>query len=167
MYPILGRYGPFFLYSYTAVLAIGLLVSAVVCGRLARHRDAPDWVDGALVAVLAALVGGRAVFVGSRWGYFGERPSEIMNLWQGGLSYHGALVVGFLALVIWCWWGKRPLFAYLTLFAPALALLMAFGWGACLLEGCGFGETAVLTGSGWQRGLMADLPDYLGVYDLR
>jgi hypothetical protein len=63
--------------------------------------------------------------------------------------------------------GKRPFYLYAALLAPALALLNAFSWLACWLEGCGYGREAVLDGSFWRRWLTADLPDDFGVFGLR
>jgi phosphatidylglycerol:prolipoprotein diacylglycerol transferase len=167
MYPILGRYGPFFLYSYTVALALGLVGAAAVTVWLARQKARPGWVDALLVMVLAGVVGGRLGFVVGQWDYFQQRPSEMIDMWQGGLSYHGALLAGLCALWLWCWWGKRPFLFYAGLFAPGLVLAQAFGWLACYLEGCAFGREVVLDGGLWIRWLTADLPDNFGVFGLR
>ena len=167
MFPIFGRYGPFFLYGYSVALGLGLVVSLGLTARLARDEMQPDWLDGALLSLLAGVLGGRLGFVVGQWGYFSERPSEITDIWQGGLSYHGALLVGLLGLWLWCLWGNRPFYAYAALFSPALALFNAFGWLACWLEGCGYGREVELDGSFWTQWLTADLPDSLGVFSLR
>ena len=167
MYPILGRYGPFFLYGYSVALGLGLVASLGLTAWLARDKTRPDWIDGGLLSLVAGVLGGRIGFVLGQWAYFMERPSEITNIWQGGLSYHGALLAGLFALWLWCWWGKRPFYAYAALFAPALVLLNVFGWLACYLEGCGYGREAVLDGTFWLHWLTADLPDDFGVFGLR
>jgi prolipoprotein diacylglyceryltransferase len=120
-----------------------------------------------LVTALAGVLGGRLGFVLGQWDYFGERPVEIGDIWQGGLSYHGALLAGLVALWLWCRWRKRSFYAYAALFVPSLALLSAFGWLACWLEGCAYGREAVLDGTIWVRWVTADLPDSFGVFALR
>ena len=167
MYPILGRYGPFFLYGYSVAMGLGVVVSLGVMAWEEQKVRRPHWLDGALLVFWAAVMGGRAGFVWGEWSYYQERPSQIMDIWQGGFSYHGALLTGLLALWLWCWLGKRPFYLYATLFAPALALLHVFGWLACYLEGCGYGLEVVLAGAVWVRWLTADLPDSLGVFGLR
>jgi phosphatidylglycerol:prolipoprotein diacylglycerol transferase len=175
MYPILGRYGPFFLYSYTVVLGLGLaagiglsawFVKKEADGKLNTSRF-HGWLDGLLVSLAAALVGGRVGFVWANWSYFQEAPDEIVLVWQGGLSYHGALVCGLLTYWLWCLWHRRngrtqnSFTAYAALLMPGFVLAHLFGWLACWLEGCAFGREAVI-------GLFtADLPDSFGVFAVR
>lgn len=177
MYPILGRYGPFFLYSYSVVIGLGLVVSLLLVAWQASARGGQqqgeasrrlpeDWLDGVLVGLALGLVGGRVGFVLGAWDYFLERPAEAWRLWQGGLSYHGGLAGGLLGLWLWAWWGKRPFTTYAGLLAPAFPLANAFGWLACWLAGCAYGAEAVMTGA-FADLLLADLPDNFGVYALR
>ena len=163
MYPILGRYGPFFLFSYTVALGTGIGAGIGLAVWWARRRNvAADWLDGLLAALVVGLVGGRAGFVWHEWAYFGERPSQILQFQQGGLSYHGALLAGLVGLWGWHVWRKRPFLSTADLLAPSMALVSAFGWLACWLEGCAYGREAA--SSSW---LAADLPDTFGVYAWR
>lgn len=155
MYPILGRYGSFFLYSYTAVLGLGLVMGVGLVWWQRWREKRPFSPDPLLLAIALALLLGRASFVWAQWGYFQQRPAESWQLWQGGLTYHGALCGG----LIGAWLGKKQL--PLPLLALPLALLHAAGWAACLLEGCAYGRPTTLSL------LAADLPDDFGVYALR
>ena len=164
MTDILARYGPYFLYTYTVVLGLGLALALGLTAALAR-RDAggelDGWLDGALAAAAGALLGGRAVFVWLNAAYFAENPVEAWQLGLGGLNYHGALVGGLAALWLWARLSRRPFWPYAGLMTPGLALLVAFGWAACAVEGCAYGRAAA-------PGLWAgDLPDDAGVYALR
>lgn len=130
-------------------------------GPLPRGEGTRGWLDGALLAGGGALLGGRAVFVWLNAAYFAENPAEAGQLWLGGLNYHGALLGGLAALWLWARLSGRPFGRYAGLLAPGLALLVAFGWAACAVEGCAYGRAAV-------PGLWAgDLPDDAGVYALR
>ena len=186
MAPIWGRYGPFFLYGYNVVLGLGVLAALAVTAWRARHKDPlpnplprgegtedllpntlPEgegtgaWLDGALAAAGGALVGGRGVYVWLNAAYFAENPTEAAQVWLGGLNYHGALLGGLAALWLWARLSGRPFLRHAALFAPGLALLVAFSWAACAAEGCAFGRAA-------PPGLWAgDLPDDTGVYALR
>ena len=172
MAPIWGRYGPFFLYGYSVVLGLGVLAALGVTALLAR-RSGPlpnplpggegtrRWLDGAVAAGIGALVGGRAVFVWLNAAYFAENPTEAGQFWLGGLNFHGALLGGLVGLWLWARLGGRPFWRYAGLLAPGLALLVAFGWAACAVEGCAYGRAAA-------PGIWAgDLPDDAGVYALR
>ncbi|MFN2222508.1 MAG: prolipoprotein diacylglyceryl transferase [Candidatus Promineifilaceae bacterium] len=163
MHPILARYGPFFLYSYTVVLALGLAAAVGLTAWLERHgrEPMPGWIDGLIVAALAGLVGGRAGFILANWDYFAQESGQIALVWRGGLSYHGVLLAGLLGLFAWSAWQRRAFTGYAGLLAPALVLFSAFGWLACYLEGCAYGQEATF------GPLAADLPDSYGVFALR
>lgn len=163
MYPIIGRYGPFLIYSYEAVLGLGIAACIGLAAWLTREEDQQRtlWVNGILVAVLLAFVGGRIVFVWAEWSYYTEEPYDIFLVWRGGLSYHGALIVGLVGLWAWTRWRNQSVKDYVGLLAPVLALISVFGWFACWLEGCAYGrETTYSLLSG-------DLPDSYGIYDVR
>lgn len=162
MYPILGRYGPFFFYTYTAVMGLGLLAAVGLAIWRARRRPVSfAWFDASLVALFAALLGGRLAYVASNWVYFQENLDEIPLVWEGGLSYHGALAAGL--LVLWAWSRTKALaFGAVAGFLALPAVLWnASGWLACYLDGCAYGRETLL-------GLLAaDLPDSYGVYAVR
>ena len=161
MYPILSRYGSLFIYSYTVIMALGILIGIYLINRSSRHIHAPGWFDALLVVLLASLLGGRFGFVLWRWGYFQDQPTEAWQFWLGGLSYHTALLAGILALMGWAAVGRRSFYRYAALFSPAFVLVTVFGWAACWLEGCAYGQETVL-------GLLsADLPDDFGVFAVR
>lgn len=171
MYPILGRYGPFFLYSYTVVMGLGLAAGiGLSAWFVKKEKDGQrfaGWLDGLLVSLAAALVGGRIGFVWANWSYFQERPDEIWLAWQGGLSYYGALIGGLLSFWLWTLWKRRKgwtqvsFTAYAALLMPGIVLAHLFGWLACWLEGCAYGQETVIS---W---FSADLPDSFGVFAVR
>ena len=161
MYPILTRLGPFFVYSYTAVFAIGLLLSWGITHRQSNQQTLPHWQDAALTTLAGGWLGARLSFVLLHWNYFAERPSELLQLWQGGLTAYGGLVGGLVGLWLWCWWRKRPFLPYATLFSPALLLLITTGWAACWFEGCAYGATTTL------GPFATNLPDTFGVFAVR
>jgi phosphatidylglycerol:prolipoprotein diacylglycerol transferase len=163
MEPILARYGPFFLYSYSVVMGVGILAGLGLMAWLDRRETGEhlSWLDGLLAGMVAALVGGRLAFVWANWSYFQGQAHETWLVWRGGLSYHGALLVGLLAFGLWSFWRGRTPANDLGLLAPALALVSASGWFACWLEGCAYGRETVY---GF---LAADLPDSFGVFALR
>ncbi|GAB4280779.1 MAG: hypothetical protein Kow0080_33980 [Candidatus Promineifilaceae bacterium] len=120
-----------------------------------------EWLDGFMAAGLFALLGGRAGFVWVNSAYFLERPSQIWDIGQGGFFFHTALLGGLLGLWAWSWWHKRPFLPTADTFAPALLITGVFGWAACWLEGCAYGQETFL-------GLFsADLPDSYSIFAVR
>ncbi len=162
MHPILGRFGPFFLYTYQYVWGLGILAALALAYHLApRPRQWHEWFDPLLAGLIAGILGGRAAYVGVNWAYFQTEPAEIWLVWRGGLNYHGVLLVGLLA--VWQWGNWRDLHwdAAANTLALLLPLLHMTGWAACFFHGCGYGR---LASPGW---LTANLPDSFGVFDLR
>lgn len=160
MHPILGRTAFGFIYTYTAVFAITILISFGLTARLNRHRI-PSWMDTAVFVMFMAWLGARVGFIAANWAYYQERPSEMWQLWQGGLSYHGAMLAGFAALVGWCMVRKRPFAALAALLAPALVLIHTGGWLACYWEGCAYGAETTI------GPFAANLPDTFGIFAVR
>ena len=163
MHSILTRYGSFFLYSFTVVLSIGVTAGLGLAAWRARRLVVDFvWLDMSLAGLVTGLIGGRIGFVWLEWAYFGERPYQILQFWRGGLTYHGVLFAGLLGGWGWSVLRKRPFLQDADLLAPSIALVSAFGWFACWLDGCGYGREA-LAGSL----LAANLPDHLGVFTWR
>jgi prolipoprotein diacylglyceryltransferase len=175
MRPILFAIGTQFVYSYTVMIAVGVLLALGLSWRRVGQRPTlsqaerpyttlqSTWFDAVLIMLAAGLVCGRIGFVIGAWDYFQIHPDEAWQLWQGGFSYHGALVGGLGALLVYSVVSSQNsvVSKYLGLLAPGFALLVAFGWAGCWLDGCAYGQATTL---GW---LAADLPDAYGVYAIR
>jgi phosphatidylglycerol---prolipoprotein diacylglyceryl transferase len=75
-------------------------------------------------------VGARLYEVIFNWDYYGQHPSKIIAVWEGGLAIHGALILGPLVGV---WLARRwrvPILRSLDVAAPCIAIGQAIGrWG--------------------------------------
>lgn len=169
MHPILTRYGSFLYYSYTAIMGLGLLLSLGLALRESRRRTGDGrrtvtgaaWLDGVIVALLAALLVGRIAFVTANWDYYVDNLDETWLLWQGGIGYHGAVGAGLIALWLWSRLREIPFAPLGGLLALPMALWTAFGWLACYLDGCVYGRETFF------GPLSAGLPDSFGVFAVR
>jgi phosphatidylglycerol:prolipoprotein diacylglycerol transferase len=171
MFPILFRVGSYVVYSYTVALVIGMIVGLLLASHLARRRGIPagTLLDAGFWALLGGILGGRIGYVAANWAYYVDHLDKAAALREGGLSWHGALLGGCAAFVIWSSLrsqrtpGWRDL---LDAIAPSLALGGAMGWLGCLLTGCAYGAeaTGYAPPMAW---LTAELPDIFGVNDVR
>ena len=111
MHPILARLGPFFIYSYTVIVGLGIILGFGLAATVERRgeRRIPGWIDAFLVALVAGIICGRFVFIVINWSYYQENIEEIAIISRGGLSYHGALIAGLLAVWFWTLWRRRPI----------------------------------------------------------
>lgn len=115
------------LFMLAGVVA-GLLLARFLAGRIGLD---PDWVfDAAPWVVLFAIAGARAYYVALRGDYFLAHPAETINIRLGGLSFHGALIVGTIAFAVLCHRARQPFFWWSDAVVPAVAFAQAIGrWG--------------------------------------
>jgi phosphatidylglycerol:prolipoprotein diacylglycerol transferase len=96
--------------------------------------------------VVAGIVGARLGFVFTQWPLFAHNLAQIANFQAGGLSIHGALIAGGLAL----WLSLRPLkdkvtfLAFADLASVALALAQGIGRFGNFFNYEAFGPPATL-----------------------
>lgn len=88
--------------AYIAGILIGWRIVLGAVRRPTLWRDGPPMTDRQVEdlltwMILGIIIGGRLGFVlFYRPGYYFDQPSEILKVWQGGMSFHG----GFLGVVI-------------------------------------------------------------------
>ncbi len=130
--PILLHLGSMTVRWYGVILACALLSGVLLAQHLAKRAGLhPEKIiDLAFFATIAALIGARAVHVLNDWGYYSQHPVEIVQLWHGGLAFHGVLLGGLLALWLFSRWQKIAPLLLLDVVFPALALGQVIGrWG--------------------------------------
>jgi prolipoprotein diacylglyceryl transferase len=124
--------GPLTLRYYGLAIALGVLTAV----WLTRRRYAAVGGDPAVVdavagwTVAAGLLGARVGYVLPRLDRFATDPLEALAIWEGGLTFFGALAGGLLGAA----WALRrrgvPLGLFVTVAAPAIPLAQAIGrWG--------------------------------------
>jgi phosphatidylglycerol:prolipoprotein diacylglycerol transferase len=139
--PILWQVGPLQIYAYGFFLALAFLVATYFAATTAKERGInPDHVtDLALIACIASLIGARLGFVLLEFPYYRLYPIEILRLSEGGLSFHGGLILGVAAGIWFCRRKQISPWQMADLVAPAVALGTAIARIGCLLNGCCYG----------------------------
>ena len=104
--PVLIQIGPFALRWYALAYITGILLGWMYARAIVRSEQfwggkAPmtvtDFDDFVLWATLGVIVGGRTGYVlFYNPAHFAANPAEIVQLWKGGMSFHG----GFVGVVI-------------------------------------------------------------------
>jgi phosphatidylglycerol---prolipoprotein diacylglyceryl transferase len=78
-------------------------------------------------AIILGLIGSRGLFVLVNLSYFQEKPQEILNLLQGGLSLYGGMVLVFLYLIYFAWRNKYRLLQLTDALVPSTLMVMIWG----------------------------------------
>src|SRR5690606_14683841 len=64
------------------------------------------------------------------WDFYSKNPREILNIRQGGLAIHGAIIAGVLAGYLFCRYKKIGFCTLADICAPSIILGQAIGrWG--------------------------------------
>jgi phosphatidylglycerol---prolipoprotein diacylglyceryl transferase len=95
--PILVRLGPLQIHWYGVMYALSFIIGYYLLCYLAPKRSVPLDRDGIGELILYLVVG---VLLGGRLGYvlfynlpyYLQHPTEIVAVWDGGMSFHGGLI---------------------------------------------------------------------------
>jgi phosphatidylglycerol:prolipoprotein diacylglycerol transferase len=138
--PVLIEIGPFAVRWYALAYIVGLIAGWRYCVWLAGlppARVGREHVDDFLVwATIAIILGGRLGYVlFYQPAHFLANPHEILQVWQGGMSFHGGLVGVMLALVVFARRRKVPLLALTDIVGAATPIGLFLGRLANFING--------------------------------
>ncbi|MCS6860450.1 MAG: prolipoprotein diacylglyceryl transferase [Abditibacteriales bacterium] len=138
---IYWRGHPILVRSYGFMLMLGFAAGTFVTLREARRCgvDAEVFLDFAIWALVSSIVAARLTFVMLNAADYEDDFGKVFQLWGGGLSFHGGLAGGIIALIVFCRRRKLPFLRIGDLIAPALPLGYAFARVGCFLNGCCYG----------------------------
>lgn len=138
--PIIFEWGWFALRWYSLSYIFGLLLSWWVVVKLVEARDAPmsrQHVDDFLLwATLGVIFGGRLGYVlFYKPAYFAAHPGDILQIWDGGMSFHGGLLGVTAAILIFCRKHKIDPFRMSDVLACGIPLGLLLGRLANFING--------------------------------
>ena len=142
MHNELLKIGPFTVYGYGLMIAIGIFSAYCLAEYRARKigLDEERVFGMTLWAVIGGILGGKILyFITILPQIFADLSLLYRDLLEGFVIY-GALIGGFIGIVLYCRIWKMKLLAYLDLALPSVALAQGFGRIGCLLAGCCYGR---------------------------
>jgi phosphatidylglycerol:prolipoprotein diacylglycerol transferase len=130
--PVLIEIGPFAIRWYALAYIVGLLLGWRYCIWLAKRPPAlvtRNHLDDFLVwAIIAIILGGRLGFVlFYQLDYYLANPAEILQVWHGGMSFHGGLLGVLLALLLFARRRKIPFLALTDIVTAAAPIGLFLG----------------------------------------
>ncbi len=148
MHPVLFRLGNIEFFSYGLMIGIGFVAGVWLATKRAEAKGIdPDSMFGLFLLLLAGgMVGGRLFHVVMNTWYYQDWRS-VLDTRNGGLSIHGVLVGGAIALAAYARSKEARFLDLADLLAPSVALGQAIGRIGCFLSGCCYGiETSGVWG---------------------
>lgn len=117
---------------YGILISLGVLLGVYFalreCKRIGFKED--NLLDFLLIAIPTSIVGARAYYVIFSWDYYSKNLGEIINIRNGGLAIHGALIAGVIVGIFFCKKRKINVLQLLDIVIPSVALGQAIGrWG--------------------------------------
>ena len=129
---IFFKLGPITVRWYGIMIVSGFLVATFFAKKMALKRNLNDYelVNCALAAFLGGVAGARLYFVILSWPYFQDHLSEILAVWQGGLSIHGGIIGALICTIFYCKKTKLPILETCDIIAASTPLAQCIGrWG--------------------------------------
>lgn len=90
---------------YGVTMALGILASGlyslyVVLPKMKSVTE-NQLLDAMIWMILGGVIGARLLFVALKWSEYANQLPSIWHIWEGGLSLHGAILGGMIALILY------------------------------------------------------------------
>ena len=144
MHPLLFKFGFIKLHTYGLMIVIGFLFGLYLIQKQAQKEglNHERIIDISFWGLGLGLLGGRIVYILTRFSYFLDNPVEIFKFWEGGLVFYGGFLGGVFAFWFFSKRYKLPMLQTMDLAVPSLAIAHFFGRLGCFFAGCCFGKPA-------------------------
>jgi phosphatidylglycerol:prolipoprotein diacylglycerol transferase len=132
---------PLPIWSYGVMLMLAFAAGIVWAVHEARLRelDSDIVLDLAFFVLLGSIIGARLLHVALEYSHYRGQPIAIFTEWGYGLSFHGGLLGGVTAGLLFAHFRKISFWMLGDLAAPSTALGYAVARIGCFLRGCCYG----------------------------
>ena len=96
--PVAFSIGPLEVRWYGILIALGIVLAFIVVQReMVKRGMHPDFLTDLLIwAVPLSIISARIYYVIFSWDYYKDNPGQIIQIWEGGIAIHGALIGAFI-----------------------------------------------------------------------
>lgn len=147
--PVLVEIGPIVIRWYALAYIGGILLGWRYALRLARKPprviEAPLIDDFLLILTLGIVLGGRLGYVlFYKPAYYLHHPLEILQVWSGGMSFHGGMLGVVIAIVLFTRKHKISLLGFGDIVAMVVPIGLALGRIANFINGELWGRASTM-----------------------
>ncbi len=142
VYVAVNHWGPVKVRSWGTMLMVGFGAALAWVAHDSRNEDGislDNLIDMTIAILIGAIVGARVVSAILNWSDFAGHPEQLLRVWEGGLSFHGGLIGGWIAGSIVIVRRKMGYGRMIYLLMPSVALGYAITRIGCFLNGCCYG----------------------------
>jgi len=137
------------IHTYGVMLLIGFLLSLWRAVVVARNKGedpitTQDVLDVSVCLLVTGIIGARIAFVLLDPDLHSYTLSKALAIWNGGISFDGALAGGLIAIVLYCALKKIRTLTMLDMLAPPSVIGYAIGRIGCFFNGCCYGGPSTL-----------------------
>ena len=136
------RIGPFTIYGYGLMIAIGILSAYFTGEYRAKKRKLPYEHVFYLVVwcVVGGFLGAKILYWITEWKSILENPGFLSATLTDGFVVFGGIVGGIFTAYVYCRVKKLDFLKFFDTLMPSVALAQGFGRIGCLLAGCCYGK---------------------------
>lgn len=129
--PIAFTLGPIQVHWYGIIIGSGLALALLLAIREGDRRGLPKetFADLMLWAIPIAIISARLYYVLFEWSYYANNPGEIIQIWNGGIAIHGALIGSVLTTYIFSRSRNISFWKIADIAAPSIIFHRRSGWG--------------------------------------
>lgn len=132
----------FNVYWYGLMMVTAYIICMLVIRRT-RHYENIDMdtaIDSTIYAIIGGVIGSRLAYVLLNLNYYLKHPLVIVNVREGGLSWHGAMIGALISIYILSRVKKISYGKLIDFISVNSTIALAVGRWGCFLNGCCYGS---------------------------
>ena len=136
--PIAFQFGNIKVHWYGIIIASAVLFAAYLAVIEAKKRNISEdtILDLILWSLPFAILGARTYYVAFKWSYYSKHPSQIIQIWHGGIAIYGGLIASLIVFIIYCNYHSLPTWLILDIASPTVLIAQSIGrWGNFMNQG--------------------------------
>lgn len=143
--PIAISLGPINIAWYGLIIGTGIVLGYILANREADRLGMPKdlFADLLIWAVPIAIISARIYYVLFQWDFYSQNPEAIIQIWNGGIAIHGALIGAVATTVIFARRKGLSAWKIVDIAAPSIILGQMLGrWGNFINQEAHGGEVS-------------------------
>lgn len=130
--PVAFQLGPIPVHWYGLIIGVGILLAYLLAQKESVKRGLhEEFIADLLIwAVPISILSARIYYVTMKWDYYSQHPAKIIEIWNGGIAIHGALIGAFITAYIFTKKRNVSFLRVADIAAPSILVGQIIGrWG--------------------------------------